>query len=121
MRNFTARIAFAILALGLANGVISAWLYRSAPISASAIVFAIAGALFAFLWVRMDAEQRNFQCSRFLATSIVGLTIVALPYYLFRTRGFRKGCVGVLAFLGVLFGYGIMAEIGRLIVRVLRT
>jgi hypothetical protein len=121
LRNFTGRIAFAILALGLANGVVGAWLYRNNPLSASAIVFAIAGAFFAFLWVRLDAHQRDFQCSPFLSTSVVGLTIVALPYYLFRTRGFRKGCVGVLAFFGMLFGYGIMSGIGKLIVRVLRT
>jgi hypothetical protein len=121
LRNFTARIVFTILALGLANGVIGAWLYRNDPFTASAIVFAIAGAFFAFLWVRLDADQRNFRCSTFLTASVVGLTIVALPYYLFRTRGFRKGCAGVLAFLGVFFGYGIMAGIGKLIVRVLRT
>lgn len=121
MRTFTARIAITIFALGLADGVIGAWLYRNDPLPASAIVFAIAGAFFAFLWVRLDSDQRNFRRSPFLTTSVVGLPIVALPYYLFRTRGFRQGGIGVLAFLAVSIGYSIMGELGRLIVRVLRT
>jgi hypothetical protein len=121
LRNFTARIAFTILALGLADGVVGAWLYRNNPFPASAVVFAIAAAFFAFLWVRLDADQRGYRRSPFLTTSVVGLTVVAIPYYLFRTRGFRKGCVGILAFLGLLIGYGVMGGIGKVIVRVLRT
>jgi hypothetical protein len=121
LRNFTARIAIIVLALGLADGVVGAWLYRNELFPASAIVFSIASVFFAFLWVRLDADQRNFRRSPYLTTSVVGLTLIALPYYLFRTRGFRKGCIGVLVFLGVLVGYGIMAGIGKLIVQVLRT
>ena len=110
-----------VLALGLADGATGAWLFRNDPLPVSSLVFAIAVAFFALFWVRMDADQRNFRRSPLLTTSVVGLPIVAVPYYLFRTRGFRRGCLGVLAFLGLAIGHGIMASVGILIVRVLRT
>jgi hypothetical protein len=42
-----------------------------------------------FLWCHSDAEQRGYPSSHFLSLLIVGMALVGVPYYLFRTRGFR--------------------------------
>ena len=120
MRNFTARIACTILALGFADGAVGAWLYSDAPFPASTIVFMLAYAFFIFLWFRLDSDLRCYRRTPFLSTAVVGMSVVAIPYYLFRTRGFRQGVVGVLIFVSLIFGYAAMALIGRLIVRVVR-
>ncbi|HZR34261.1 MAG TPA: hypothetical protein VFA75_02720 [Nevskia sp.] len=53
-----------------------------------------------FLWYRLDAEKRGFRRTRLLNTGMAGFTALALPYYLFRTRGFSRGCAAIfLAFL----------------------
>jgi len=51
-----------------------------------------------FIWYRLDAEERGFHRSPLLNTMIVAVTLVALPYYLFKTRGLTKGAIatGVL-------------------------
>jgi hypothetical protein len=51
MHNFTARIACVILALGFADGLVGAWLYRYTPVPPSALVFGIACIFFVFLMV----------------------------------------------------------------------
>lgn len=109
-----------ILALGFLNGVVGAWLYGNTPVPNSAIVFMIANAFLAFLWFRLDSDQRSYRRTPFLTAAVVGVWIVAIPYYLFRTRGIRSGAIGVLVLVLLLFGYGVMALIGRLVVRVVR-
>jgi hypothetical protein len=120
LHNFTARIASMILALGFLDGVVGAWLYGNTPFPNSAIVFMIANAFLAFLWFRLDSDQRSYRRTPFLTIAVVGVSIVAIPYYLFRTRGIRSGAIGVLVLVSLLFGYGVMALVGRLVVRVVR-
>ena len=109
-----------VLALGFLDGVVGAWLYGNAPFPNSAIVFMIANAFLAFLWFRLDSDQRSYRRTPFLTTAVVGISAVAIPYYLFRTRGIRGGAIGVLVFVSLLFGYGVMSVVGRLVVRVVQ-
>jgi hypothetical protein len=118
--NFTARIASMVLGLGFLDGVVGAWLYGNTPLPNRAIVFVVANAFLAFLWFRLDSDQRSYRRTPFLTTAVVGISFLAIPYYLFRTRGIRRGTIGVLVLVSLLFGYGVMAFIGRLLVRVVR-
>jgi hypothetical protein len=120
MRNFTARIASMVLALGFLDGVVGAWLYGNTPFPNSDIVFMIANAFLAFLWFRLDSDQRSYRRTPFLTTAVVGVSILAIPYYLFRTRGIRRAIIGVLVLVSIFIGYGVMALVGRLLVRVVR-
>ena len=121
MRNFTARIACTILVLGAVDGVVGAWLYRNDPFPASSLVFGIVCLFFTFLWYRLDSEQRSFRRTPLLSTAVIGVSAVAIPYYLFRTRGFRKGVVAVLVFVSLMFGYGVTSALGRLVVHMVRS
>jgi formate-dependent nitrite reductase membrane component NrfD len=39
-----------------------------------------------FLWYRIDSDERNYKRSRGLNTAMIVLTILAMPYYLLRSR-----------------------------------
>jgi hypothetical protein len=121
MHNFTARIACTILALGFGDGMVGAWLYRHTPVPPSALVFVIACIFFVFLWFRLDSDSRSYQRSPFLSTAVVGLSVIAIPYYLFQTRGVRRGSIGTLVFASLMLGYTLMGVLGRLIVFAVRS
>ena len=98
----------AIPVTGLALGVLSqfvrpgqVWGYLLLAVCGVAQSFLI------FLWYRLDAQKRGFRRSKVLNTGIAGITTLALPYYLFRSRGFLGGLAAIvlalLLFLGTLF------------------
>lgn len=49
--------------------------------------------IFAFAWCRNDAGERGYKLHRFFSYAVVILGTLALLYYLFRSRGFRRGLV----------------------------
>lgn len=61
------------------------------------------GAIAAVLvWVRLDAKKRAFRVSWILWLALAGLTCIALPYYLLRSRGAGAG-LRAIAWALVLF------------------
>jgi hypothetical protein len=56
-----------------------------------------------------------------MSVAVVGVTIFALPYYLFRSRGLRQGGLATLIFILVSIGYSAMGYLGQLAARALRT
>jgi TonB family protein len=48
-----------------------------------------------FLWYRIDARRRDFHRGRLLNIGIVTISYLAIPYYLFRSRGLRGGLVAL--------------------------
>lgn len=62
-----------------------------------------------FVWFHLDSRQRGYQPTIPLKLSMVGLTVVALPYYLFRSRGGRGGVkaigAAVLTFIAAMVLY----------------
>lgn len=120
MRNYTGRIACAALALGFTQGVVQSWFYPGNPFPVNSFVFTIVGAFLVFLWFRMDTDRLLYRRSPFLSVAVVAVAILAIPYYLFRTRGFVKGVAGVLAFLGIFVAYCLMTGLGAILVRIIR-
>ena len=47
--------------------------------------------LLIFAWFWLDARERQFHASWALRISMIALTVAALPYYLFRSRGMSSG------------------------------
>ena len=66
---------------------------------------AIFGAL-AFLWFWNDSEARSFKRSPLLSVAIVTLAVVAVPYYLMRSRGDGERFIAIaklIFFVVILF------------------
>jgi len=86
---------------------------NGAPSAGSDLV--VIHALFAlaivFLWFLRDAKAREFKASIVLKLLMPTVTFAALPYYLFRSRGFAGGlkalALAILGFVGTMIAYHI--------------
>jgi hypothetical protein len=83
---------------------------------------AVAGVLLlsiaTFIWFRADSLQRSFHRSATLNIAFVGLTLLALPYYLIRTRGMKVGLMAIGAGLSIYVLYVLATIMGMLFVKV---
>lgn len=43
------------------------------------------------MWYYYDTEQIKYRRSPLLNICVIGIGVIAIPYYFFRSRGFRKG------------------------------
>ena len=64
-----------------------------------------------YWWYLLDKRQRNFPAGGTQNISVIFLTVIGLPVYFIRSRGWRKGAiatiVGLLVFIGLsLLSYG---------------
>jgi hypothetical protein len=71
---------------------------------------------FTFLWYRLDSNEREYPRSVALNIAIVAFSIIGFPYYLFRSRGFKRGFVALLLGISVLLGTMILSILGGMIV-----
>src|SRR5713226_9149564 len=53
-----------------------------------------------YWWYYLDKTQRTMRTGPLLNIGVVALPIVAIPVYLFRSRGFKSGFVSFLLFIG---------------------
>jgi hypothetical protein len=96
-------LLLAIFALSLADGAVGQYFYPRADFPPSAIWFTIGYITILFAWYAIDSDQRGYKRSKSLNVAIVALGVLALPYYLFRTRGAKAGFIalGWLVLVGV--------------------
>ena len=111
----------ASLALGFVDGAVARLLYPGQMFAPSSFAISMAGLFVIFMWYRADSDNRTFRRTPLLSLGVVGLPIVAIPYYLFRTRGFRHGALSTLVVLLVAIGYSAMGYLGQMAVRAMRT
>lgn len=69
-----------------------------------------------FLWFWFDKTERGYVSSLLLNIAIIGLTIFAFPYYLFKSRGVLGGLkafgLSVLVFIGTMTAYRVGVWLG---------
>jgi hypothetical protein len=92
-------VIVALAFLSLISGAIDQYFYPGEEFPPTALAFLTIMALLIFLWYRLDAAEVGYRRSAWLDIGVVGIAIVALPYYLVRSRGAKKGIVGVGALL----------------------
>jgi len=85
----------AVLAVGLASGAMSQYFYPGNPLSPVHAGAAVVASALIFVWYRFDTDRRRYRRSPFLNIAIVCISLLALPYYFFRSRGFRRGLAAV--------------------------
>ena len=111
----------AALALGFVDGATAMFMYPGQVLAPSSFAIGIVALFITFAWYRMDSDSRAYKRSLLSSAAIIGLGIFALPYYLFRTRGFRRGALATLIFLLITIGYSVLGYLGELAVRAVRT
>ena len=85
----------ALVTVSFAQGAVGQFIYPGRIYTKSDLIFALAGAILIFVWYRLDANERGYRRSPWLSIAVVGVTIVALPYYFFRSRGARGGSIAL--------------------------
>lgn len=97
-----------LLGLAFVAGLIE---HASSHAATVSVVHLFASTALIFAWFYLDARERNYRPSLSLKVFVVGLTVFALPYYLFRSRGGRGGFkamgMTVLLFIGAMVLYGL--------------
>ena len=95
-------------------GVIDQYFYPDNPFPPTAPAYTFISIFLVFLWYRLDSDKIGYRRSPWLNLSIVVLTIVALPYYFFRSRGVKRGFVAVGIMLLALIASGLLNVAGAL-------
>jgi hypothetical protein len=84
-------------------------LLRPVPGSALLTIHAVSSLAIVVVWFLWDARERGYRASWILKLAMPILTVVALPYYLLRSRGFFAGVkaliLAALVFAGTMAAY----------------
>jgi hypothetical protein len=82
----------------------------STPFDVASLIFF---AFFLFWWFRLDTQERGFKRTSGLTLAVVGLAVIALPYYFFKSRGAKGGFVALGCFLLVIVASGVLTLAGQ--------
>lgn len=112
MKNPKAAIFIAVMLSALVNGVARQLMSPNQPFAEIDIIFMLASAFLIFAWYRIDSNQYGYKRSPFLNVAVVAIAALALPYYFFRSRGFRGGLAATALFLGSGVLYSLLQNAG---------
>src|SRR5512138_2443616 len=68
-----------------------------------------------FVWYHLDKEEHNYRAGILMNAGVLVAAIVALPIYLIRSRGWKRGAIAICwaaVFLAVIFA---LEEAGELL------
>ena len=106
-------ITLSLLAvLALICGAATAFLFPNSATPPTDIALMIVGSFLLFLWYCADAHQRSFKRSPGLNIFVVALAGVGMPYYFFRSRGFKGGLLATILFFLAVLALGVLSSIG---------
>src|SRR5262245_52833099 len=115
-QRLTILLLLAMATLALVFGAADQYFQPGEALGPIGAVDAILSVLLVFLWYRIDAEQRGYRRSSALNFAIVAFTLFGLPYYFFRSRGWRAGAVATSVFLLVIIATGLLNWLGAILV-----
>jgi hypothetical protein len=113
--------AVSLTTLGFIYGVLWVYFYRGDGAPQVVVVIGILISITVFIWFREDAFARFYNRSPFLNVAVIALPIVAVPFYLFRSRGFKGGIVATLVGLLIFVAFTLSSWLGSMLASSLRT
>jgi len=85
-----------LFTLALAMGWLDAGPLRGGQQEATLLgIHAVLSAVLVFLWFRQDAFERGYRTSLGLKAGMLLLSVLALPWYFYRSRGAARGTLAV--------------------------
>jgi hypothetical protein len=87
--------------------------HHARPPALTAVVSVVISAFLIFLWYRLDTDQRSYRRTYLLNIGVVGLCLIALPYYFFSSRGVKGGFVASLLFVLAIVAQFFVSMAGR--------
>jgi len=114
MSRIRSNILWAFLAISVLDGMLTAWLGADTGVQVRKNLLLAAVQMGLILaWVHFDSLQRQYHRSRLLTFGIIGLSIIFIPYYLYRSRKpeERRGAfLGLTVFVILSIGAQSVAE-----------
>lgn len=98
----TAPLCGALVAVMAGDAVFSIW---DVPV-------ALFSLLLVFAWYRLDTDSYGLKRHIWGNCAFVTITVIALPIYLFKTRGFLKGLGGSLFFFALNIAWTVLEALG---------
>lgn len=108
-----------LLLIGLmswVSGAVDQYFYPGRSFPPTVLVYSLAYTLLIFMWFRQDTDERDYKRSPTLNAGIIGLSLVALPYYFFRSRGAMRGMLATFVFVVALVAASVLMNIGQITV-----
>lgn len=107
-----------LVVLGLAgtallSGVVGQYFYPGIQVPPATLWFTLFGAFLLFAWYRLDSKILGYHRSLWLNIGVVGLAVIALPYYFFRSRGAKRGLTATGLFLLGAVAWSLLASAGQ--------
>ena len=114
----------ALLLLGLvsfAGPILETWWTgRVEPLSNFDLGFTLVAISLIFWWYHVDKRERGYRAGPLMNAGVVALSVVALPVYFIRSRGWKRGLLATLAaaaIFGILLGLDELGErVGEILV-----
>jgi hypothetical protein len=66
-----------------------------------------------FWWYHIDKHERNYRAGPLMNVGMVALVIVAMPVYLIRSRGWKRGMIASLLALALFGATLALGELGE--------
>jgi hypothetical protein len=111
------RKSAALVLLGLvslATPLLEAWFTgRVEPFSKFDLAGTFLSIPLIFFWYHLDKREHGYHAGPLMNVGVVALSIVALPIYFIRSRGWKRGAITMLlagAFLAVTLALGEVGE-----------
>ena len=92
-------ILLSLAILAFTSGAIGQHLTPGEYYSPADVPSMILGGIIIFLWYYYDTEEIKYQRNILLNMGVIFLAIIALPYYFFRSRGFKNGAIYTVAMI----------------------
>ncbi len=105
-----------LVALALAaffQGAIDQYFYPGQILPPTTIWFMPIGIFLMFWWYVIDTRQRNYRRSPLINVCVIILALLALPYYFFRSRGFKQGLISTALFAVALIASDFLNTAGQ--------
>lgn len=102
-----------ILLASFSDGVFRQLMTPGDAFPRSDIVLVVTATLLVFIWYRLDSDERSYRRTPFLNVAIVALAIVAIPYYLFKSRGRSRGSMAFGIFVACGIAYNLLQFAGE--------
>jgi len=76
------------------------------------MVMSLSCAILVFTWYYLDSDERSYRRTPMLNIMVVAAGVLAIPYYLFRSRGAQRGLQAVGLFMLALLTWFAIAAAG---------
>ena len=113
MRPKTAALALLGL-VSLGDPLMERWLTgRVDPLGSFELGGTFVSVALIFWWYHADKRERNYEAGPFMNVGVVAASVLALPIYFVRSRGWKRGMLASALAAGVLGITFLLAEVGE--------